>query len=79
MLHKNSTYYHDLIVLSECLHTLSTGASLTSKKVCLNFIESCLVSNNLNKVYGVYYCGVLPTLQQYLLEDLLGPTILRIY
>jgi hypothetical protein len=64
VLHKNSSFYYDILTLTECKATLAEAIKAgrpndTSKKVAISFIHSCLVSNNLNKIYAVYRSGVL--------------------
>ena len=72
-LHQNSVYYNDLTILAECRTTLATGTPAgkvvdTGKKVAISFINSCLVSNSINKVCAVYRSGVLTNLYSYIDE-----------
>jgi hypothetical protein len=64
VLHKNSSFYFDILSLAECRLALVEASKFgkaheTSKKVAISFIHSCIVSNNLNKIYAVYRSQVL--------------------
>lgn len=73
---KSSQFYFDMSTLVDGRVTLFQGDSSDSvanvkkhdstKKMVLNFIESSLMSNNVNKIYAVYKSEVIGELFRYL-------------
>ncbi len=73
---KSSQFYFDMSTLVDGRVTLFQGDSSDSvakvkkhdstKKMVLNFIESSLMSNNVNKIYAVYKSEMIGELFRYL-------------